>query len=66
MALSEDDRLTLELTIEGSKEKFDELTEWEQGFMVSTEERYNSYKDNIRFSDKQWAVIIRVYSKVVE
>lgn len=64
MALNDDQRLKLEMVIEGAKERFDELTDWEQGFLVSTEERYKEYGDNTRFSEKQWAVIERIYDKV--
>lgn len=64
MALNDEDRLRLELAIEGAKDNFDELSEWEQAFMVSTEERHKEYGDGTRMSDKQWAVIDRIYEKV--
>lgn len=66
MALDADQILILELALNGAKERFDDLTEWEQGFMVSTDERYELYKESTRFSDKQWAVVLRVYEKVME
>lgn len=65
MALSEDQSLKLAMAIEGSKERYEELSEWEQGFIASTEERHTQYGDDIRVSDKQWAVIDRIYEKVV-
>lgn len=64
MALNDEERLKLELAIEGAKDNFDELSEWEQAFMVSTEERYKEYGDGTRMSEKQWGVIDRVYEKV--
>jgi hypothetical protein len=65
MALSSDEQMKLEIIFEGAKEFFDELTEWEQGFVVSTEERYNQYKDGTRVSAKQWGILDRIYDKVV-
>lgn len=69
MPLSEDQRFKLELVIQGVKEAMDnpnsEITEWEQGFITDQAERYAQYGDNTRFSDKQWAIIDRVYDKVV-
>lgn len=74
MSLSVDERLRLDMILEGYKEQRekaeemdepDPLTEWEQGFIISTEERYNLYKDETRISPKQWAVLDRIYDKVV-
>lgn len=66
MALSEEARFKLEQTIEACKEEeaWDMLSEWEQGFLTSTDERFKQYGDGTRFSDKQWAVIERIYEKV--
>lgn len=75
MSLSVDERLRLDMILEGYKEKREEaerndeedpLSEWEQGFIISTEERYNLYKDETRISPKQWAVLNRIYDKVVD
>lgn len=64
MALNEDDVFKLEQVITAAKDNFDELSEWEQGFMVSTEERYQLYGANSRVSDKQWTILDRIYSNV--
>lgn len=64
MSLNDDSRLKLELVLEAAKENSDALSDWEIGFMSSTQERYDTYKDAIRFSEKQWAVIERVWDKV--
>lgn len=64
MALSEEESFLLEQAITAARDNFDELTEWEQGFMVSTEERYKQYGSGTRLSEKQWGVINRVYDKV--
>jgi hypothetical protein len=75
MSLNVDERLRLDLILGGYKEKReaaerdgteDPLTEWEQGFIISTEERYNQYQDETRISAKQWGVLNRIYDKVVE
>ncbi len=62
--LNDDQRLKLEMTIEGAKENPDALSDWETGFITSTEERYAQYKDATRVSVKQWAAIDRIYDKV--
>lgn len=68
MPLSSEQILKLELTINGVKESADdpgsEVTEWEFNFMVDQEERYQQYGDGMRISDKQWAIIDRIYDKV--
>jgi hypothetical protein len=67
MALNDDQRLKIDMVLEACKEPemFHSLSEWEQGFISSTEERYNLYKDATRFSEKQWAVIDRIYDRVM-
>lgn len=69
MALSDDQVYKLELTINGVKEAMDkpdtDVTEWEQGFISDQAERYEQYGTGMRISDKQWAIIDRVYDKVV-
>lgn len=68
MPLSSEQILKLELTINGVKECADDpssgVTEWEFNFMIDQEERYQQYGDNMRISDKQWAIIDRIYDKV--
>lgn len=67
MALDADEILKLELILEACRDEdtFNSLTEWEQGFVVSTDERYKEYKDNTRVSTKQWGVLDRIYDKVM-
>jgi len=65
MSLTVDQRIKLELTFEGSREKPDALTDWETGFISSVEERYNEYKDDVLISERQWVFINKVYDKVV-
>lgn len=55
----------LELIINGAKDNWDELTEWEQGFLVDTEERFKEWGERMRISVKQWGVLDRIYDKVV-
>lgn len=64
MALDADEQFRLEQIITAARDNFDELSEWEQGFMVSTEERIKLYGANSRVSEKQWAILDRVYDKV--
>ena len=63
---SEDLRLQLDLIFEGSKERPEALTDWEMGFVTSTEQRVEKWGDNVTFSIKQRAVLDRLYQKVVE
>jgi hypothetical protein len=65
MALDLEKVHKLELIINGAKDRFDELSEWEQGFVVSIEERYKEYKDGVLISDKQWGILDRIYEIVV-
>lgn len=62
--LTDDKRLQLELALTAAEENNSALSDWEIGFMSSTKERYELYKDATRFSDKQWAVIERIWDKV--
>lgn len=55
----------LELIINGAKDNWNELTEWEQGFLVDTEERFKEWGERMRISVKQWGVLDRIYDKVV-
>ena len=64
MSLSPDDRYTLEIAIQGSKDNPSALTDWETGFIASTEERFQTYGDETRFSPKQWDCVTRIYDKV--
>lgn len=65
MSLNADQRLKLELILEGSREFPDELNGWETGFVSSMSERYESYKDEILISEKQWGVLDKIYDKVM-
>jgi len=42
----------------------DELTDWERGFFEDQIKRYEEYGSRTRFSDKQMAIIDRVYAKL--
>lgn len=63
--MTDDEFMKVQQTITAAKDNFEDLTEWEQGFMVSTEERVLQYGQDIRMSPKQWGVIDRVYDKLV-
>lgn len=63
--MDNDQVFKLELIINGAKDNWDALTEWEQGFLTSTEERYQEYGERVRISVKQWGVLDRIYDKVV-
>ena len=56
VALNDDQRMKLEMILEGSKEVPDELSDWETGFVSSFQERYELYKDAVFISDKQWNI----------
>lgn len=63
--MDNDQQFKLELIINGAKDDMDKLTEWEQNFLISLEERYNEWGDRTRISDKQWVILDRIYDKVV-
>lgn len=68
--MTSDEQLKLELIIQGVKESMDdpdtEVTEWEQNFVIDQEKRLIEYGDRTRMSDKQWAILDRIYEKVVK
>lgn len=39
------------------------LTEWEQTFLASLDERYDKYADDVVISDKQFASLERILKK---
>lgn len=43
----------------------DKLTEFEQGFMASMEERFTKYGDDTFVSPKQMTIIDNIYDKLV-
>jgi ribosome assembly protein YihI (activator of Der GTPase) len=47
-------------------EACDTLTEWEQEFLDSMRERLEQYREYIRISDNQEAVLERISAKVYE
>lgn len=55
----------LELIINGAKENWEDLNDFEQDFMVSIEERFKEWGERTRISYKQWGVLNRLYDKVV-
>jgi hypothetical protein len=54
----------LELILNGAKEHEGELSDWERGFIQDTAERLEKYGDRVRVSDKQWAVLNRIWEKL--
>lgn len=41
-----------------------DITDWERGFMDDQLERYEKYQERTRWSEKQTAIIDRVYGKL--
>lgn len=54
----------LELILNGAKEHEGELSDWERGFVQDTLERIEKYGQRTRVSEKQWAVLNRIYGKL--
>ena len=67
--MTDDEILKLDLVIQGVKEAQDdpdtEVTEWEFNFVIDQETRKIEWGDRMRMSEKQWAIIDRIYNKVV-
>lgn len=42
------------------------LSEWERGFIEDTFNRYEKYGKNILLSEKQWAVLRKIYDACTE
>lgn len=67
--MNSEELLKLDLVIQGVKEAQSdpdtEVTEWEFNFMVDQEARKAEWGDRMRLSEKQWAIIDRIYDKVV-
>lgn len=65
MALSTDQLLKLDMILNGSKEVPKALTDWETGFVSSMLERFETYGEGTLISEKQWAILDRVYDNVM-
>lgn len=65
MALDADQRLKLEMILAGQEENPSALDNWETGFVASFAERYELYKDGVLISEKQWAILDRIYNNIV-
>lgn len=65
MAIDADQRLKLEIIFEGARENPSALNDFETGFVSSNEERFNTYHDGMNVSPKQWAILDKIYDKVV-
>lgn len=66
MALDVEQQQTLKLVLEGCKEQPGQLSEWETTFIQSLIERVDTYGlAGVRLSEKQWAIIERIYPAVV-
>lgn len=67
MAIDADQQYRLELICEGIREQGDaaDVTKWERDFMDGLEEKVNLYGSRTFVSDKQWAIVDRIYDKVI-
>lgn len=67
MALDGDQRLKLELIINGIAEQGEDadVTKWERDFVADQEQRLEEWGDRMLISDKQWGILDRIYDKVV-
>jgi hypothetical protein len=67
MAIDADQRLKIELICNGIEEQgiSADVTKWERDFMADQAERLETYGERMFVSDKQWAIIDRIYEKVV-
>jgi hypothetical protein len=65
--VTEDEIHKLQLIITGIEEQGAtcDVTKWERDFMDSQRERLEQYGERTRISDKQWAIIDRIYDKVI-
>lgn len=52
-----------ELTLSVAKDEWGSLSEWEQNFMVDMESKVLEWGDRARISEKQMAVLDRIYDK---
>lgn len=57
----------LELIFNGIEEQGDScpISKWERDFMADMKDRYNEWGDRMRVSYKQWAIVHRIYDKVI-
>ena len=65
MALDIDQRLKLDMILNGSEASPEALSEWETGFVSSIAKRHEQYGDDIAISIKQWAILDRIYVSVM-
>lgn len=65
--MAEDEIYKLQLIFTGIEEQGAtcDITDWERSFMADMQERFNEYRERTRISDKQWAIIDRIYDKVI-
>jgi hypothetical protein len=64
MPLNENQLQFVEFAFPVIKENRHQLSTWEQGFMDDQFERFTEYGPDTSFSEKQWAVIERVWNKL--
>ena len=64
--MTEEELDNVELKLKAFTEFGDDadLTDWERGFMADQCARFEQYGERVRFSDKQMAIIDRVYGKL--
>lgn len=62
--MGDDDFDRLELILNGAQEYEGELTDWERGFIQDTLERVEKYGSRTRVSEKQWAILDRIWGKL--
>ncbi len=65
--MTSDETLKLELILNGVEEQgvSCDITAWERDFVESFRERLEEYGERTRVSEKQWAILDRIYDKVV-
>lgn len=63
MSLTEEQNdLMLSLT-NAAQEEPEKLNDWEKGFWRDQADRYEQYGEGTRFSEKQWAIVLRIAEK---
>jgi hypothetical protein len=66
MALSDEQVVWLRTFFEDCKTHEGKLSDWERGFVSDLEEKFDKYEADVRVSEKQGAILKRIYKKFRE
>lgn len=64
MALTTEGKDWLEHVVGTAQDNRKDLSDWENDFMADQANRFEEYGESVRFSVKQWAIVVRIATKL--